>query len=53
MERLTLPNALLTCEPAAEIPTTDDKRTLFLWGAAERAACEDFRDKLEWIRELK
>jgi hypothetical protein len=37
----------------AEIQTTDDKRVLFLWGAAERAAGEDCRDKLERIRELQ
>ena len=50
---LTLPDTLLTCEPAAEIPATDDRRTLFLWGAQERAAGEDCRDKLSRIRELQ
>jgi hypothetical protein len=51
--RLTLPAALLACEPAAEIPTTDDKRALFDWGAAERTAGEDCRDKLGRIRDLQ
>jgi hypothetical protein len=51
--RLTLPDELMTCEPAAEIPTTDDKRVLFDWGAAERTAGEDCRDKLGRIRDLQ
>ena len=51
--RLTLPDELLTCEPAAEIPTTDDKRALFDWGAAERTAGEDCRDKLGRIRDMQ
>jgi hypothetical protein len=51
--RLTLPAELLACEPAAEIPTTDDKRVLFDWGAAERTAGEDCRDKLGRIRDLQ
>ena len=51
--RLTLPDELLTCEPAGEIPTTDDKRALFDWGAAERTAGEDCRDKLGRIRDLQ
>ncbi len=51
--RLTLPDELLTCEPAAEIPTSDDKRALFDWGAAERSAGEDCRDKLGRIRDLQ
>jgi hypothetical protein len=51
--RLTLPAELLACEPAAEIPTTDDKRALFDWGAAERTAGEDCRDKLGRIRDLQ
>jgi hypothetical protein len=48
-----LPAALLTCESAAEIPTTGDERTLFDWGAAERSAGEDCRDKLGWLRDLQ
>ncbi len=51
--RLTLPDELLTCEPAAEIPATDDKRALFDWGVAERTAGEDCRDKLGRIREMQ
>jgi hypothetical protein len=51
--RLALPGELLSCEPAAEIPTSDDKRVLFDWGAAERAAGEDCRDKLGRIRDLQ
>ena len=51
--RLTLPAELLSCEPAAEIPTSDDKRALFDWGAAERTAGEDCRDKLGRIRDLQ
>jgi hypothetical protein len=38
---------------AAEIPTTGDERTLFDWGAAERSAGEDCRDKLGWLRDLQ
>jgi hypothetical protein len=51
--RLTLPAELLTCEPAAEIPTSDAKRALFDWGAAERTAGEDCRDKLGRVRDLQ
>ena len=51
--RLARPAELLRCEPAAEIPTSDDKRALFDWGAAERTAGEDCRDKLDRIRELQ
>lgn len=50
---LALPQSLLTCEPPAEIPASDDKRMLFLWGAEERAAGEDCRDKLGRIRDLQ
>lgn len=53
MVRLTLPDELLTCEPAAEIPSIDDKRALFDWGAAERSAGQDCRDKLGRIRNLQ